>query len=65
MSRLLPKNREEAFTHQFQDDVKILRAFSSNPKSFNKQLSVIDAHIKAYRSIRLRNICKKSYQRVV
>lgn len=46
MSRLEPKNTEEAFTYQFEDDVKVLRACShNNTESFMKQLRILKIHI--------------------
>lgn len=58
MSRLDPKNREEAFTHQFQDDVKMLKVASmSGEKEFEQVLQRIEANISAYRSKKLRNMC--------
>ena len=60
MSRLDPKSREEAFTYQFQDDVKMLKVASlSGEKEFEQVLTRIEANIGAYRSKRLRNMCSK------
>lgn len=52
MSRLSPKNREEAFTYQFEDDVKVLLATSHNVESFKKSLATLKIHIKTYESIK-------------
>ena len=50
MSRLNPKNREEAFTYQFEDDVKVLRACAHNSEdAFNRALTTLETHIKSYR----------------
>jgi len=55
MSKLDPRNREEAFSWQFEDDVKMLRSISmlDNQQSFDKALQTLLAHIKAYYSTRL------------
>ena len=61
MSRLDPKNREEAFTYQFEDDVKMLKVASlSGEKEFEQVLKRLEVHIGAYRSKRLRNMCAKA-----
>ncbi len=61
MSRIDPKNREEAFTYQFQDDVKMLKVASlSGEKAFEQVLQRLEANIGAYRSKRLRNKCAKA-----
>lgn len=62
MSRLDPRNREEAFAHQLQDDAKVLmpHALLGNQKSFEKQIAHMEATIKAYRSKRLRNDVAKT-----
>lgn len=55
MNRHTPKNREEAFAHQFEDDVKQLLGFSqlidehgNNKKSFKETLEKLKIHIKSY-----------------
>ena len=64
MSRLDPKNREEAFAYQFEDCVKLLRGVSPyGEKEFEKVLGTLEAHILAYRSTRLKNDCKKVEKR--
>lgn len=61
MSRFEPKNREEAFTYQFEDDVKMLRAIAfEGEKKFEHALSTLEGHILAYRSARLKTACKKT-----
>lgn len=61
MSRLDPKNREEAFTYQFQDDMKMLKVASLHgEKEFEQVLQRLEASIGAYRSKRLRNQCAKA-----
>ena len=41
MSRLEPKNKEEAFTYQFEDDVKVLRTVSlmKDKEAFGKTIA--------------------------
>lgn len=51
MSKLEPKNAEEAFTYQFEDDVKTLRACSFSKKDFLKQLEVLKIHIATYEKL--------------
>jgi hypothetical protein len=65
MSRLNPKNREEAFAHQLQDDVKMLmpHALIGDEKSFKQVIVKIEAIIKAYHSKLLRNACAKTQQK--
>lgn len=54
MSRLDPKNREQAFAYQFEDDVRVLHNISlAEPDKFEKGLSTLEAHIAAYRNKRL------------
>ena len=51
MSRLSPKNKEEALTYQLEDIVKTLRGFSPYPdliKEYDKQLQLLKSHIKIY-----------------
>lgn len=61
MSRIDPKNREEAFTYQFQDDVKMLKVASLHgEKEFEQVLQRMEATISAYRNKRLRNACEKA-----
>ena len=60
MSRLDPKNREEAFTYQFEDDIKVLRcAATQGATEFEQALSTLEIHIVAYRSKRLKNVSAK------
>ena len=59
--RTNPKNREAAFTYQFEDDVKMLKVASlSGEKQFEQALATLEIHIQAYRSKRLRKICDKA-----
>lgn len=61
MSRLEPRNREEAFTYQFEDDVRVLRCLSmQDEEAFQKGLATLETHIAAYRSIRLKNKVDKA-----
>lgn len=49
MSKLEPKTREEAFVHQFEDDVKKLKSLSIlNKEAFKQNLATLQAHIDAY-----------------
>ena len=49
MSRLDPKNREEAYSYQFEDDVKVLKTMSkTSPHEFKKALDVLRTHIVTY-----------------
>ncbi len=51
MSRLDPKNREEAYAHQFQDDAKVLKAASLiGEHEFRHALSTLETHIWSYRA---------------
>lgn len=61
MSQLAPQNREEAFAWQFKDDASMLmkHALTNNPKDFEYALTVLEAHISAYRNKRLRKACAK------
>ena len=60
MSRIDPKNREEAFMYQFEDDMKILSSSSKRgEEAFEKAIDILESHIKAYRSKRLKNAIKK------
>ena len=52
MSRLNPENREEAFTYQFEDDVKMLRACALNGQdTFKKALDTLKTHISTYEKL--------------
>lgn len=58
MSRQFPSSREEAFAFQFEDDVKIIKSMSVLSKeAFVKQLSVLQAHIRAYNNKNLQKQC--------
>lgn len=58
MSRLDPKNREEAFSYQLEDDVKMLKVASlSGEKEFEQALQRLETTINAYKNKRLRNDC--------
>lgn len=49
MSRLDPKTREEAFSYQFEDDVKMLKAVSRlSSDSFKSSLQTLKSHIESY-----------------
>jgi len=49
MSKLVPKNREEAFAYQFQGDVKMLLALSKfRKKEFKRRLDLLKIHISTY-----------------
>ena len=64
MSRIDPKNREEAFAHQFEDDVKILHSLALlNKESFKKHLAVVQAHIDAYNDKGLQESCDDAVHR--
>lgn len=67
MSRLDPKNRQEAFAYQFMDCSKTLLplALQGSSKGFDQQISVIEATIKAYRSKRLRNMSEKAKKKKI
>lgn len=66
MSRIDPKNREEAFTYQFQDDVKMLKVASLHgEKEFEQVLQRIEATIGAYRNKRLRKNCEKAKKKKI
>lgn len=64
MSRLDPKSREEAFSHQFEDDVKVIKAVAhhADPKEFEIALATLESHIGAYRSKKLKKELDK-YQK--
>lgn len=58
MSKNNPKNREEAFSYQFESDVKNLLALSKlideygdNKESFKSRLNILKSHIKTYEII--------------
>ena len=53
MSKLEPRNREEAFGYQMQDDVKLLISLGAlNDKaSYRKQLKVLEMRIATYREL--------------
>lgn len=54
-SRLDPRNREEAFAYQFEDDVRVLHACAlAGETHFEKALQTIEIHISAYRNKNLR-----------
>lgn len=59
MSRLDPKNREDAFCYQFEDDVRVLKCHASggDEAGFEKMLQTLEVHIAAYRN---KNLRKKS-----
>lgn len=67
MSRLLPKNRQEAYAHQLIDSTKVLLPLSlqKDPKGFEQQISVIEATIKAYRSKRLIKISEDAKRKTI
>lgn len=52
MSKYEPKNREEAFVHQFEDDVRVLKCLSQldDLQAFEKGLEVLETHIASYRN---------------
>ncbi len=52
MSRLDPKNREEAYAHQFEDSAKALKALAmaGSTTGFQQSLKTLSAYIKAYKS---------------
>lgn len=61
MSRLEPKNREEAFAHQFKDDVKLLFSLSQlinrvdsyeERKPFYDALETLKIHIKTLEQLK-------------
>lgn len=61
MSRIDPKNREEAFAHQFEDDARLLMLASNQSKeTFEDTIKMIEMHIKSYRSKKLINACTKA-----
>lgn len=62
MSKLDPRNREEAFAHQIGDDAKLLMpaALANNNKGFEQTLQRIEGMIQAYRSSSLRAKTKKA-----
>ena len=65
MSRLSPKNREEAFSYQLQDDAKMLGvAAISGEKEFEQVLQRIEAVIRAYRNKRLRSQSEKTKRKM-
>ncbi len=49
MSKHAPKNREEAFVYQFEDDVKLLFSMSQiGVKEFQQELEKLKGHIVSY-----------------
>jgi hypothetical protein len=51
MSRELPKSRAEAFSYQFEDDVKMLKSLSVlDNNTFDIYLNVLQSHIDLYKS---------------
>lgn len=61
MSKFDPKNREEAFSYQFEDHTKMLKVASlSGEKEFEQVLQRIEATISAYRNKKLRKACAKA-----
>lgn len=59
MSKQLPKNREDAFAYQFEDDVKMLHSMALISKEgFRKHLAVLQAHIDAYNNLDLQKACE-------
>mgnify|MGYP006316393667 CR=1 FL=1 len=60
MSRFDPKNREEAYVYQFEDDVSILRSMCAlgNKEGFEQRLELLRAHIVAYFNEELRKSCE-------
>lgn len=61
MSKLEPKNREEAFVYQLEDDIKLLYSLSmiNDVVSYENQLKVIETRISTYRHIRDQEIFEK------
>ena len=53
MSKLEPRNREEAFGYQMQDDVKLLISLGAlnDKESYRKQLKTIELRIATYREL--------------
>jgi hypothetical protein len=50
--RLEPRNREQAFSYQFEDDVRVLKALSLiGEKEFKKGLQTLRDHMNAYENI--------------
>lgn len=62
MSKLDPKNRMEAYTHQLTDDVNFLMKLSlmNDERGYDDCLDKIENMIKAYRSPQLRKASKKT-----
>lgn len=61
MSRLEPKNREEAFTYQFEDDVKLLYSLSQlirrkdnfeERKPYYDALEILKGHIQSLEQLK-------------
>ena len=63
MSKLEPKNREEAFCHQFADDVKLCLSMSqliqpgrkddiNRFREFQAALDTLKTHIKSYEQLK-------------
>src|SRR5688572_5481401 len=57
MERLNPKNREQAFAFQFEDDVKLLKSLSSvqgtDNTAFKQALITLKSHISVYEDPKL------------
>lgn len=61
MSKYEPKNREEAFAYQIEDDIKLLHSLSmlNDTASYEKQLQTIEQRIASYRQLRDQEILEK------
>ena len=64
MSRLEPINREDAFTYQFEEDVRVLKCLARQGEAdFEKGLQTLEAHISAYRNKNLRKASEKAQKK--